>query len=157
MLACVLLFLIAATVLSAWGCDPRFMTFSMYIICWLLLLALLILALLNRLSPKKFLLGACGVALLFFIGFTHWPLKLAFLLVKPGLMSMSTGETIDVHRRALFFKVKKIEQREDGTIYWIHQSSDGEVAFVQGDALSERLNLWSRVKLQEGWSYVVLD
>lgn len=102
------------------------------------------------------------LALLASVALTQWPLRIAYSLSRPAFDTAAQlvreGKGLPLPQRIGFFTIQKAEvSHTDVVCLWTRPASSGNTGFVQCKRDYVPFNLWSVVKLDDGWQFIAED
>jgi amino acid transporter len=112
---------------------------------------------------KKCITVPICLAILLSIVFTHWLLKLHYLLFKPQLNNIAdrteAGRIPAMPVRIGPYNIKRSEVYHNGiTCLWTNVHQAGYAGFARcSPEYFDRFNLWSKVNLDDGWQFISED
>jgi hypothetical protein len=101
------------------------------------------------------------IGIFFFIARTHFPFRVTFSLGQSALDEIASRvrahDRVSLPARAGLFTIREAGQKEDGSIYlWTDPDPSGPEGFVFGYT-GEGYNIWSDLKLKNGWWFICED
>jgi hypothetical protein len=93
---------------------------------------------------------------------TQWPLRITYSLSRSAFnaaaQSVRKGEDLILPRRVGLFTIRKAEVSYSGVVcLWTQPAAGGNTGFVQCGRDHVPFNLWSMVKLDDGWQFISED
>jgi hypothetical protein len=93
---------------------------------------------------------------------TQWPLRITYSLSRSAFDSVAQtileGKELSMPQRVGLFVVRKAEVSHDGIVcLWTKPAPGGNTGFVQCKRSHVPFNLWSMVKLDDGWQFIAED
>ena len=96
------------------------------------------------------------------VAVTQWPLRIAYSLSRSAFdaaaQSVRDGKELALPRRVGLFTIRKAEVSYSGIVcLWTRPAAGGNTGFVQCGRDHVPFNLWSMVKLDNGWQFISED
>jgi len=93
---------------------------------------------------------------------TDWPLRVTYALSRSSFDALAqrlrAGERAVAPMRAGLFRIRRAELSHHGIVcLWTHPDPGGSTGFVQCRRDYVPFNLWSIVKLDDGWQFISED
>ena len=120
-----------------------------------------------RLHTQRRVLPALIASVLCFlivisVAATHWPLRVTYVLSRGSFDALAqrirAGERVITPMRAGLFSIRRAELSHHGIVcLWTKPHPGGSTGFVQCRRDYVPFNLWSIVKLDDGWQFISED